>query len=247
MAKSTTTVLPVRPDMSDSASAGVATAAKGEGKAAPSRRRSAASRAGKTARHVTPAPVAQQCLLNAAVELFHAEGVRAVGVDAVVKRAGVNKMCLYRQFASKDELILAYLDHMQTMSLARIDESIAKRAGEPRAQMLQIFVDLSERASKPGYRGCPFVNVAAEFPDPAHAARKLVVDYKAEVVRRFTALATAAGLQEPAPLVDALSLILEGAYAASQTFGVGSPPLRILPAVARRIIEAGMAGELDAA
>ncbi|OXS97270.1 TetR family transcriptional regulator [Pandoraea apista] len=253
MAKSTTTAPPVRPEMPDPANAGVApgvkrdgkVASKGkaEGNATPARRRSA----GKTGRQVTPALVAQQYLLNAAVELFHTEGVRAVGVDAVVKRAGVNKMCLYRQYASKDELILAYLDHMQTASLARIDESIAKREGEPRAQMLQIFVDLSERASKPGYRGCPFVNVAAEFPDPEHAARKSVANYKAEVVRRFTTLARAAGLQKPAPLVDALSLILEGAYAASQTFGPGSPPLRILPVVARQIIEAGMAGELDAA
>ncbi|VVE89806.1 TetR/AcrR family transcriptional regulator [Pandoraea bronchicola] len=247
MAKSTTTVPPVRSDMPDPVNTGVEAPAKGEGKAAPVRHRSAASRAGKTGRHVTPAPVAQEYLLKAAVELFHAEGVRAVGVDAVVKRAGVNKMCLYRQFASKDELILAYLDHMQTASLTRIDESIAKRAGEPRAQMLQIFLDLAERASKPGYRGCPFVNVAAEFPDPEHAARKSVVNYKAEVVQRLTALATAAGVRNPAPLVDALSLILEGAYAASQTFGPGSPPLRILPTVARQIIEAGMAGELDAA
>ncbi|ALS59149.1 TetR/AcrR family transcriptional regulator [Pandoraea norimbergensis] len=194
----------------------------------------------KGGRHVTPAPLAQQYLLNAAVELFHTEGVRAVGVDAVVKRAGVNKMCLYRQFASKDELILAYLDEMQTCSLQRIDESIARRPGEPGKQLLQIFVDLAERASHPGYRGCPFVNVAAEFPDPEHPARKSVVNYKAEVVRRFTELATAAGLQEPAPLVDALSLVLEGAYAASQTFGPGSAPLRVLPTVAGQIIDAAL-------
>lgn len=207
----------------------------------PARARGTAVRAAKGGgRHVTPAPVAQQYLLNAAVELFHTEGVRAVGVDAVVKRAGVNKMCLYRQFASKDELILAYLDEMQTCSLQRIDESIARRPGEPRAQLLQIFVDLSERASHPGYRGCPFVNVAAEFPDPEHPARKSVVNYKAEVVRRFTELATAAGLEEPAPLVDALSLVLEGAYAASQTFGPGSAPLRVLPTVAGQIIDAAL-------
>ncbi|VVD86126.1 Transcriptional regulator AcuR [Pandoraea terrigena] len=252
MAKSTTPAMSEVSDKPDPAKAGEGTVAAVKGMKgaerdvarAPARRRRAASGAGKTERHVTPASVAQQYLLNAAVELFHTEGVRAVGVDAVVKRAGVSKMCLYRQFASKDELILAYLDHMQTASLARIDESIAKRPGEPRAQMLQIFVDLSERASRPGYRGCPFVNVAAEFPDPAHPARISVIHYKAEVVRRFTALATAAGLREPAPLVDALSLILEGGYAASQTFGAGSPPLRILPTVARQIIDAGMAGAL---
>ncbi|VVD78179.1 TetR/AcrR family transcriptional regulator [Pandoraea soli] len=255
MAKSTAPVMPDVPGTPDPAKSGgestavakATKAAKREGAVVPARRSRTATRSGKTERHVTPASVAQQYLLNAAVELFHTEGVRAVGVDAVVKRAGVNKMCLYRQFASKDELILAYLDHMQTASLARIDESIAKRRGEPRAQLLQIFVDLSERASRPGYRGCPFVNVAAEFPDPAHPARQSVVNYKAEMVRRFTELVTAAGLREPAPLVDALSLILEGAYAASQTFGPGSPPLRILPTVARQIIDAGMTGALAAA
>ncbi|VVE51202.1 Transcriptional regulator AcuR [Pandoraea cepalis] len=254
MAKSTTPVMPDVPGTPDPATSGGETTAvakatkdaKRKGTVVPARRGRTATRSGKTERHVTPASVAHQYLLNAAVELFHTEGVRAVGVDAVVKRAGVNKMCLYRQFASKDELILAYLDHMQTASLARIDESIAKRRGEPRAQLLQIFVDLSERASRPGYRGCPFVNVAAEFPDPAHPARQSVVNYKAEMVRRFTELVTAAGLREPAPLVDALSLILEGAYAASQTFGPGSPPLRILPTVARQIIDAGMSGALAA-
>ena len=252
MVKSTTPVMPdmqaaVKTKGDTKVALKAASPAKGDAPATSVRRRSGASRPGKAARQVTPASVAQQYLLNAAVELFHAEGVRAVGVDAVVKRAGVNKMCLYRQFASKDELILAYLDHMQAASLARIDASIAKRPGEPRAQMLQIFVDLAERASKPGYRGCPFVNVAAEFPDPQHPARQSVVDYKAEVVQRFTALATAAGLQTPAPLVDALSLILEGAYAASQTFGPGSAPLRILPTVARQVIDAGMAGALEQA
>lgn len=55
----------------------------------------------------TTGPEAQQHLLRAADELFYREGVRAVGVDAVVERAGVNKMSLYRQFSSKDELVMA--------------------------------------------------------------------------------------------------------------------------------------------
>ncbi|GAB3625428.1 Transcriptional regulator AcuR [Pandoraea terrae] len=196
---------------------------------------------GKRTRQVVPAGVAQQYLVDAAVELFHAEGVRAVGVDAVVKRAGVNKMCLYRQFSSKDELILAYLKRMQDESLGKIDRSIASRAGHPREQLLQIFVDLSERASAPGYRGCPFVNVSAEFPDPAHPARLQVLEYKSEVVRRLTDLVNAAGAREPARLVDMLGLILDGAYAASQTYGPGCGPLRVLPEVARQLIDAAVA------
>lgn len=207
---------------------------------APRGKATAASRAAKAGRHVTPAPVAQQYLLNAAVELFHAEGVRAVGVDAVVKRAGVNKMCLYRQYSSKDELILAYLDYMHERSLSFMDAAIASQEGDPRAQMLQVFLDLATRASKPGYRGCPFVNVAAEFPDPEHPARKAVLGYKAEVIQRFTRLAEAASAGEPDALVAALCLILDGAYTSSQTHGAGSAPLLAAPRVAQLVIDASL-------
>ena len=75
---------------------------------------------GKAARRTrtqTTGPQAQEHLLQAAGELFYEEGVRAVGVDAVVERAGVNKMSLYRQFSSKDDLVLAYLERQDTRSL----------------------------------------------------------------------------------------------------------------------------------
>ena len=61
-------------------------------------------------RSQTAGSKAQQHLLRAAADLFYREGVRAVGVDAVVERAGVNKMSLYRQFSSKDDLVVAYLE-----------------------------------------------------------------------------------------------------------------------------------------
>jgi AcrR family transcriptional regulator len=125
------------------------------------------------------AAAAHEHLLRAAEELFYKEGVRAVGVEAVVELAGVNKMSLYRQFSSKDELILAYLERMDACFFERFDSSIAKHPGQPKAQLIQYFVDLAERATQKDYRGCPFVNVAAEFPDsshcakaPAHASRK---------------------------------------------------------------------------
>ncbi len=200
----------------------------------------------KAARTVVPGDQAQAHLLEAAMELFQREGIHAVGVDAVVKRAGVNKMCLYRQFASKDELILAYLKRQDEACLARLDQSIACRPGEPRRQLEQIFIDLAQRASSPDYRGCPFINVAAEFPERDHPARKLVAANKAALVSRLTALVEALPVSDPTSLVNTLALLVEGAYAASQTFGAGNSPLATLPTVAAQLIDAAIASSAPA-
>jgi len=182
--------------------------------------------------------VAQSHLLDAAVELFQREGVRAVGVDAVVKRAGVNKMSLYRQFESKDALVAAYLKRKDEEFWQRWEASLAKHPGEPRRQLLQIVTDVAERASAPGNRGCPFVNVAAEFPDPEHPVRQLVATNKAALHERLVSLAVAAGAKDPPWLAHALALLIEGAYAASQTYGPCNGPTKVLPDIAERLIAA---------
>ncbi|WP_207459832.1 TetR/AcrR family transcriptional regulator [Azospirillum sp. SYSU D00513] len=187
-----------------------------------------------------PGAEAQSCLLDAAVELFHREGVRAVGVDAVVRQAGVNKMSLYRQFASKDELVSAYLRRKDEEFWRFWEDSLSRHPGDPRRQMVQLFVDMAAKAAAPGYRGCPFVNVAAEFPDPEHPVRLLVIANKAKLNERLAALAESAGAADPQWLASALALLIEGAYAASQTYGPGNGPFDVLPSVAERLIEAAL-------
>src|ERR1700733_13415901 len=115
-------------------------------------------------RRITAGAVAHTRILDAAENLFYLEGARNVGIDAVVKRAGVNKMSLYRQFESKDDLLRHYLLRRDERFWAYFDASLAKHPGRPRAQLRQLFVDLAARPSTAGYRGCPFVNIAVEFP-----------------------------------------------------------------------------------
>ncbi|MPW21171.1 TetR family transcriptional regulator [Paraburkholderia sp. CNPSo 3157] len=179
---------------------------------------------------------AQRHLLRAAADLFYREGVRAVGVDAVVERAGVNKMSLYRQFSSKDDLVVAYLEQSDRHFFKRFDESIAKHPGEPKKQIAQYFEDLSGRASKDDYRGCPFVNVSAEFPDPSHPARLCVLNNKTRLMQRLNALCTAAGARDPGELANALALLIEGVYASSQTYGPGCGPIKVAPLVAAQLV-----------
>ncbi|MGK8204776.1 TetR/AcrR family transcriptional regulator [Burkholderia cenocepacia] len=184
---------------------------------------------------------AQEHLLRAAEELFYKEGVRTVGVEAVVERAGVNKMSLYRQFSSKDELILAYLERMDACFFERFDASVAKHPGQPKAQLIQYFVDLAERAAQKDYRGCPFVNVAAEFPDATHPARERVARNKAQLMHRLVELCEGAGAREPQALANSLALVIEGIYAASQTYRHGETPIGTAPALVTLLVDAACA------
>jgi AcrR family transcriptional regulator len=181
---------------------------------------------------------AQEHLLRAANELFYREGVRAVGVDAVVERAGVNKMSLYRQFSSKDDLVVAWLEQADREFFERFERHITKHSGTPVERLNRYFSDLAQRASATDYRGCPFVNVSAEFPDASHPARLCVNRNKEKLVARLNELAAQAGAREPAALADALALLIEGIYAASQTYGPGCGPIAAAPVVAAQLIAA---------
>jgi AcrR family transcriptional regulator len=187
--------------------------------------------------HIT-GPVAHSQILDAAEDLFYLEGARNVGIDAVIKRARVNKMSLYRQFGSKDDLLRQYLLRRDEGFWAYFDASLAKHPGKPRAQLRQLFVDLAARTSAAGYRGCPFVNIAVEFPERSHIARRMVADNKARLLKRLRELTKAAGAHDASFLAKALALLIEGAYAASQTYGPGSALMTALPKAAESLVKA---------
>jgi AcrR family transcriptional regulator len=190
-------------------------------------------------------PVAHSQILDAAENLFYLEGARNVGIDAVIKRARVNKMSLYRQFESKDDLLRHYLLRRDERFWAYFDASLAKHTGQPRAQLRQLFVDLAARTSAIDYRGCPFVNIAVEFPDRSHIARRMVADNKARLLNRLRELTKAAGARNASFLAKALALLIEGAYAASQTYGPGSALMTALPKAAESLVNAQMRSGLS--
>jgi len=174
-----------------------------------------------------PAREARERILAAVDELFYRDGVRAVGVDAVIEHAGVNKMSLYRNFASKDELVAAYLEDKNRQYWSWWDKVMERHAGTPRRQLLGLLDEVQARVSRKGYRGCPFVNIAAELSDPSHPARHVVALNKRELKRRLSALAEAAGAKTPDELADSLMLLMDGAYVGSQTCGAEGPTLAL--------------------
>lgn len=168
-------------------------------------------------------PRAAERILTTARDLFYRVGIRAVGVDEIVERAGVTKPSLYRSFHSKDELAGAYLRRYEEEFWARFDEAVASHPGDPRAQIRDYFSGVGERATKHGYRGCGMTNAAVEYPEPETPARQVSAANKHELRRRFTAMAAEMGAGDPVALGDGLLLLLEGAYVSGQLFGEGGP------------------------
>jgi AcrR family transcriptional regulator len=164
-------------------------------------------------------------LVEAARRMFYERGIRAVGVEAIVAEAGVAKMSLYRHFASKDDLVAACIGERIAGFWRWFDRAIAgaRPAGDARAEILAVFAALAARASAPGFRGCPMTNAAIEFPEQDHPGRRLSAGHKRDLRARLLDLARRAGAADPAALADGLTLLFEGAYASSQTFGEGGP------------------------
>ena len=187
----------------------------------------------------SPAPRAIDRIRESAQELFYNEGIRAIGVDEIVNRAGVTKPSLYRSFASKDELAAAYLQDYDVAFWQRFDAGAERHAGDPRAQLRAYLQGLAQRASKDGYRGCGLTNAAVEYPDPAHPARKVAEANKRALRARLVAMAKAMGARDPQVLGDGLLLLIEGTFASGQLFGKGGPA-RVLVAMAERLIDASV-------
>ena len=168
-------------------------------------------------------PPAAEKILGVAHELFYREGIRAIGVDEIVKKAGVTKPSLYRSFSSKDELAASYLRKYDIDFWARFDEAVAAHPDDARAQIIAFFARVGKRSQKPGYRGCGMTNAAVEYPEPGHPARVVSEENKRELRRRLRAMAKEMGAADPGTLGDGLLLLMEGAYISSQIFGPGGP------------------------
>jgi AcrR family transcriptional regulator len=165
---------------------------------------------------------ARDKIFAVAADIFYREGIRAVGVETIVRQAGVTKISLYRSFASKDDLVVVYLEDRHTTFLRQWDEAFDQYRDDPRAQLRAIMTTIAERTTQQGYRGCPFINFCAEFPDPAHPGRQVAQATKSALRERFLRIAEALKVPRPPQLADGLLLLLEGAYAISQTLGGGA-------------------------
>jgi AcrR family transcriptional regulator len=160
---------------------------------------------------------ARDRLLAAAAECFYNHGVNGTGIDAITAAAGVAKMSLYNNFASKDDLVLAYLQARHEEWLALYHRRLAT-AADARAGIVAVFdayVDHAEMAYQHGFRGCGLLNAAAELPAGA-PGRAVVRRHKEDVealLAGHIADLDAVAPERVASLAEQLSFLLEGAVA----------------------------------
>ncbi|MDA8311098.1 MAG: TetR/AcrR family transcriptional regulator [Actinomycetota bacterium] len=157
-------------------------------------------------------------MLAAAANCFYDRGINGTGIDTITNAAGVAKMSLYNNFASKEELVLAYLEARHEEWLLLYRHRLAQAAGDARQRVAAIFdayIDHAEMAHSHGFRGCGLLNAAAEMP-VGSPGRDVVRRHKEEVEHLLAArLVELNGLRRPDAqrLAEQLSYLLEGAMA----------------------------------
>jgi len=174
-------------------------------------------------------------ILRTASELFYREGTRAVGVDLIVAQAGVAKTSLYRHFETKDDLIEAFLLLEDEDFWRHWDEVATLHKGAPREELNAQLQWIGERIARPGYRGCPQINIAAEYADDNHPARKVAVAHKRELRRRLADLARALRIEEPETFALRLGTIIDGALSSGRALHAEGP-VRFLQELAQLLI-----------
>ncbi|GGZ27235.1 TetR/AcrR family transcriptional regulator [Streptomyces poonensis] len=147
-------------------------------------------------------------ILAAAARLFAVQGINATGMEQVAEAAPVSKRTLYAHFRTKSDLVIAHLQHLAS-SGATLESVLTREDIPPRERILGLFDQPAPDAAP--VRGCPFIDAAAEFPDPDSTVHSYAREQKLRMVELVTALVTELGCREPAALAEQLVTLADGA------------------------------------
>jgi AcrR family transcriptional regulator len=157
-----------------------------------------------------PTPGARDRIVTAAYELFASRGIRDVGVDEVIERAGVAKASLYRHFPSKDHLVVAFLAvREKRWTRGWVEAEAKRRATAPEEQLVAIFDLFDEWFHRDGFEACSFINVLLEM-GPDHPAGKASVEHLANIRSIVRELAEEAGLRDPESFARSWHILMKG-------------------------------------
>ena len=161
-------------------------------------------------------PDGRERILDTAYDLFSKHGTRAVGVDRIIAEAGTAKMTLYRNFASKDELIVAFLAaREERWTRGWLQAEVELRAQDPAERLLAIFDVFGEWFEREDFEGCSFINVMLELSDRDDPGRIASVNHLS-VIREFLAgLADAAGVADPEAFAHQWHILMKGSIVAA--------------------------------
>ncbi|MEV0017654.1 TetR/AcrR family transcriptional regulator [Streptomyces tendae] len=155
-------------------------------------------------------------ILAAAAHLFATQGINATGMEQVAEAAPVSKRTLYAHFRTKGDLVIAHLEDLAS-SGATLEGVLTRDDVPPRERILGLF-DLPAPDGAP-VRGCPFIDAAAEFPDPGSTVHSYAREQKLRMVRLVTALVTELGCERPDALAEQLVTLADGAASRAMVLG----------------------------
>jgi AcrR family transcriptional regulator len=181
---------------------------------------------------------ARQRILDAASRLFYAHGTRSVGVDRIIAESGVAKATFYAHFPAKDDLVVAYLDRVDQAWGGQLHAAAAAAGPDPADQLVGLFDALGSACRREGYRGCAFINTAAESAagTPVH---ERTLAHKDAVLDWVRGLAAEAGARDPDSLARALTLLLDGGLASGSVDGRPDAPV-VAKEAARALVAAAV-------
>lgn len=179
----------------------------------------------------------RQRILATADQLFYAHGLRAVGTDRIIAEADVAKASLYKHFPSKDALITAFIEQRAEAARETLEQAVLRLSPDPVGRPLAIFDALHEKLSRPGYRGCAFINSIVELADPEHAAHRAADRHKRDVMAYYAQVLASAGYAAPSVLAGQFALLVDGAMVTALRENAPDAALR-----ARAVAELLLAG-----
>ncbi|XVU27704.1 TetR/AcrR family transcriptional regulator [Actinoplanes sp. CA-054009] len=160
---------------------------------------------------------ARQRLLTTATRIFYADGIHAVGVDRIIAEAKVTRATFYRHFPSKDDLVVTYLQEVHQMERSAITAAIAADP-EAAAALLAIADTIAASIQSPGFRGCAFLNAAAEFPDVDSPVHKQIIAHRQWFLDTLTTLMAQVAEDSSDAAARHFVMLRDGAMAAGCLF-----------------------------
>ena len=158
-------------------------------------------------------------LLAVAQRMFCASGFHAVSVDAILEEAGVARMTLYKNFGSKEDLIVATLKREDRMFRQWLASTVEARSRRPQDRILGLFQALHDRFASNGYYGCAFIRASIEYPSSSHPVHREAREHKEMIRSYLRGLAAEVKGTDSITLSEQLYLLFEGAITASQLHG----------------------------
>jgi AcrR family transcriptional regulator len=163
----------------------------------------------ETTGRTTTGPGTRARILDAANDLFYAQGIRATSADRIIEQVGITKVTFYRHFRTKGDLVVAYLEAQSQAEQTWLNS--IRTVGEPLDSLRAIAAGIGTASCEPAFRGCAFINAAAEFPDRDDPVRIAVDAHRAWLVDTFAQIAAEAGATDRAAVANQLMILRDGA------------------------------------